>query len=87
VIDEASFGADHPRGAIRLNNLARLLQATNRLAEAEPLMWRASEIFAASLGQDHPNTRTAVGNYERLLSEMDRSEAEIEAAKRELMST
>jgi hypothetical protein len=30
--------------AIRLNNLATLLQATNRLAEAEPLMRRALTI-------------------------------------------
>ena len=30
-----------PRVAIRLNNLAHLLQATNRLSEAEPLMRRA----------------------------------------------
>ena len=30
-----------PEMAIRLNNLARLLKATNRLAEAEPLMRRA----------------------------------------------
>jgi hypothetical protein len=30
AIDEASFGNDHPNVAIRLNNLAQLLQATNR---------------------------------------------------------
>src|SRR5271166_4015395 len=30
--------------AIRLSNLAQLLQGTNRLAEAEPLMRRALEI-------------------------------------------
>ena len=34
AIDETSFGPDHPNVAIRLNNLARLLQDTNRLAEA-----------------------------------------------------
>ena len=33
-------GADHPKVAIRLNNLATLLQATNRLDEAEPIMRR-----------------------------------------------
>ncbi|MFN6353691.1 MAG: NB-ARC domain-containing protein, partial [Cyanobacteriota bacterium] len=30
AIDEASYGPDHPRVAIDLNNLAQLLQATNR---------------------------------------------------------
>ncbi len=40
-IDEKSFGPDHPNVAIDLNNLASLLQATNRLDEAEPLMRRA----------------------------------------------
>ena len=37
AIDEKSFGPDHPSVAIRLNNLAILLKATSRLAEAEPL--------------------------------------------------
>lgn len=35
AIDEASFGAEHADVARDLNNLARLLQDTNRLAEAE----------------------------------------------------
>ena len=49
-----------------LNNLAQLLQATNRLAEAEPLMRRALAIFEASLGPDHPNTVTARNNLAAL---------------------
>ena len=44
AIDEKSLGPEHPNVAIRLNNLAALLQATNRLAEAEPLMRRALAI-------------------------------------------
>ena len=32
-IAEHSFGNNHPRVATQLNNLAQLLQATNRLAE------------------------------------------------------
>jgi hypothetical protein len=39
----------------RLNNLARLLQDTNRLGEAEPVMRRALAIDEASYGQNHPN--------------------------------
>ena len=38
-----------------LNNLAQLLQATNRLAEAEPLMRRALAIDEKSFGPDHPD--------------------------------
>ncbi len=34
AIDERSYGRDHPDVAINLNNLARLLRATNRIAEA-----------------------------------------------------
>jgi hypothetical protein len=41
AIDEASRRPDHPDVAIHLNNLAALLQATNRLREAEPLVRRA----------------------------------------------
>jgi hypothetical protein len=36
TIDEAAYGPEHPNVAIRLNNLALLLQDTNCLAEAEP---------------------------------------------------
>ena len=69
AIDEQSFGAEHPKVAIRLNNLAQLLQATNRLAEAEPLMRRALAICVASLGADHPNSQTVASNYAALLGE------------------
>jgi replication-associated recombination protein RarA len=79
AIDEASYGNDHPNVARDLNNLAQLLQATNRLAEAEPLMRRALVIFWKSLGLDHPNTQTVRGNYTALLQEMGLPEAEIQA--------
>ena len=58
AIDEASYGKDHPNVATDLNNLAQLLQATNRLGEAEPLMRRALAIDEASYGKDHPNVAT-----------------------------
>ena len=79
AIDEASYGTNHPQVAIRLNNLASLLQATNRLAEAEPLMGHAFSIFWASLGSDHPNTQTVAGNYITLLQATGLSKAEIQA--------
>jgi hypothetical protein len=70
-IDEASFGADHPKVAIRLNNLAWLLQTTNHLAEAEPLMRRALLILEKSLGLDHPSTQLVQENLEALIGEME----------------
>jgi len=76
----AFFGPNHPNVAVDLNNLAQLLQDTNRLAEAEPLMRRAMVIFIQSLGVEHPNTKTVRKNYTLLLQDMGRSEAEIERA-------
>jgi hypothetical protein len=57
-----------------------LLQDTNRLAEAEPLMRRAFTIFIRSLGVDHPSTVTVQVNLTALLVAMGRSEAEARAA-------
>jgi tetratricopeptide (TPR) repeat protein len=71
-IDEASFGADHPRVATDLNNLAQLLKATNRLAEAEPLMRRALRIDEANLGTDHPRVATDLNNLAQLLQATNR---------------
>ena len=67
AIDEEGFGPDHPNVAIRLNNLAQLLQATNRLAEAEPLMRRALAIDEESFGPDHPNVAIRLNNLAQLL--------------------
>jgi tetratricopeptide (TPR) repeat protein len=72
VIDEASLGKDHPTVAIDLNNLAQLLQDTNRLGEAEPLMRRALAIDEASLGKDHPNVAIRLNNLGALLHATNR---------------
>ena len=72
-IAEASFGKDHPHVAVQLNNLAALLQATNRLAEAEPLLRRHWEIFVAftvATGHRHPHLEDTVVNYAGLLHAM-----------------
>ena len=44
-----------PNVASGLNNLAQLLQATNRLGEAEPLMRRALAIDEQTYGSEHPD--------------------------------
>ena len=59
AIDEKSYGPEHPNVAIDLNNLAQLLQDTNRLGEAEPLMKRALAIDEKSYGPEHPTVAIA----------------------------
>jgi tetratricopeptide (TPR) repeat protein len=71
-IDEASFGADHPKVAILLNNLAQLLKATNRLDKAEPLMRRALKIDEASFDTDHPKVAIRLNNLAQLLQDTNR---------------
>ena len=72
-IDEAAYGATHPRVARDLNNLAVLLRKTNRLGEAEPLVRRMVSIlkhFNDSTGHQHPHWQTALANYSGLLQAM-----------------
>ena len=77
VIDETSFGKDHPAVATRLNNLAQLLNDTNRLTEAEPLMRRALAIDEAGFGSDHPAVALDLNNLAALLKATNRlAEAE-----------
>lgn len=70
AIFEKAYGPDHPTVARDLNNLAQLLQATNRLAGAEPLARRAIEICIQSLGCEHPNTQTVFRNHLEILAEL-----------------
>jgi Tetratricopeptide repeat len=81
-IDEKSYGPEHPRVARDLNNLGQLLQATNRLVEAEPLSRRQLRIFAGfgrRTGHEHPHFHAALLNYIDLLNAMGMSEDEIQA--------
>ncbi len=55
-----------------LNNLATLLQATNRLGEAEKLMRRALAINKTSFGPDHPNVAACLNNLAQLLQATNR---------------
>jgi tetratricopeptide (TPR) repeat protein len=77
ALAEDRLGPDHPETAIGLNNLALLLQATNRLSDAEPLMRRVVSIFEVSYGEEHPKVATALNNLAQLLQATNRlSEAE-----------
>ena len=72
AIDEHAYGADHPNVATSLNNLAQLLQDTNRLGEAEPLMRRALAIDEQLYGPDHPNVASDLNNLAQLLKDTNR---------------
>ena len=54
ALAEATTLANATLVARASNELAQLLQRTNRLGEAEPLMRRALEITVATLGEQHP---------------------------------
>ncbi len=85
--DEASLGKDHPKVALRLNNLAQLYQATNRLKEAEPLMQRHLVIllqFKRRTGHPHPHLEDAINNYAGLLMQMGHSKDEVGARLKRL---
>jgi hypothetical protein len=80
-IAEASLGRDHPYVALCLNNLAQLLEATNRLAEAEPMYRRGLKILIAvtDQGYKHPNLETGISNYFGFLQAQGLSEEAIQA--------
>lgn len=66
-IDEHAYGPDHPHVAIRLNNLAVLLNETGRLLEAEPLMRRTLAIVEKAYGVRHPKVAIRLNNLAQLL--------------------
>jgi len=76
AIDGKSYGPDHPNVAVHLNNLALLLEATNRASDVDPLYRRALTIDETSYGSDHPEVAD-LNNLAGLLEATNRvSEAE-----------
>ncbi|MEB3335178.1 MAG: tetratricopeptide repeat protein [Cyanobacteriota bacterium] len=71
---EEKLGPEHPSTTAALNNLAQVLQATNHLEEAEPLMRQALEIDEVSYGPDHPNVARDLNNLAQLLDATNRLE-------------
>ena len=64
---EQQLGANHPDTLDAVCELALLLKAQGKLAEAELLFRRALEGYEQQLGAQHPNTLTAVNNLAQLL--------------------
>ncbi len=64
---------ENPNHVEFLNNQAVLLQHTNQLAEAEPLLRQVVTIWENSLGCSHHNVASAFNNLAALLKETNRN--------------
>ncbi len=62
AILEKSLGANHPRIAAPLNNLAELYVPLGRYADAEPLLKRAIAINEKTFGPNHASVATNLNN-------------------------
>jgi serine/threonine protein kinase/predicted negative regulator of RcsB-dependent stress response len=76
-VDRRVLGDDHPRVAMRLNNLAVVAQNIGDLKMAEALYRDAIRRDEQAYGEQHPETGAALGNYGLLLQREGRlAEAE-----------
>jgi len=69
-IDEAAYGPDHPKVAIRVNNLGSVLRALGDLEGARAHFERALRIDEAAYGPDHPNVAIRVNNLGNVLRDL-----------------
>ena len=74
ALAEATALANSELIALASNNLAQLLERTNRLGEAEPLMRRALEIAEITFGEQHPSVAVYLNNLASLLQDTSRIE-------------
>ena len=66
-LSRREYGDRSPKTATVFNNLASVLQATGRYAEAEPLHRQALEIRRKALGEAHPDYATSLHNLAGVL--------------------
>jgi nephrocystin-3 len=71
-IYENNFNDTHPIVAVIMNNLAQVLQATDKLKEAEPLYKRAIRIYEKNYGLDNPKIAGVLSNLASLLQANNR---------------
>ena len=74
ALAEAKVHANTRLSAVALSNLGLLLQDTNRIEEAEPLMRGALAINKASYGEKHPTVAIGLNNLAMLLQDTNRIE-------------
>jgi tetratricopeptide (TPR) repeat protein len=72
--EEAASGADHPRVAALLSNLALAVETRQDNRTAETLLRRALKIQDSALGRDHYQTATTLSNLGSLLYREQRLE-------------
>ena len=72
ALSEATALANAKLVAKASSDLAQLLQDTNRIEEAEPLMRRALEIDVTAFGEQHPTVATDLDNLATLLEATNR---------------
>ena len=72
ALAEAREFANAKLVAVASNDLAQLLQDTNRIGEAEALMRRALEIDVAAFGEQHPSVARDLKNLATLLQDTNR---------------
>jgi tetratricopeptide (TPR) repeat protein len=73
-IDEATYGPDHPTVAVRLSNLATVLQDLGHPEKAQPLLERALRIGEATHGPDHPTVAVRLSNLALVLQDLGHPE-------------
>lgn len=73
-VAEDTFGPDHPKVAISLNNIAELHIINGSYAEIEPLYKRALEISEKALGPDNPDVAISLNNLAELYYNQGRYE-------------
>ncbi|GHJ49018.1 hypothetical protein Cs7R123_63600 [Catellatospora sp. TT07R-123] len=73
-LTEATHGPDHPRVAIRLNNLAKAMRDLKRPGEAVPLAHRALAINEAIHGPDHPSVAIRLNSVAMALQDLGQSD-------------
>jgi len=71
-IDTKNLGANHPLIAIRLSNLASLLESMHWLDEVEGLYRRALSISEQSFGPEHPQVAICLSNLSEVLLKTNR---------------
>jgi eukaryotic-like serine/threonine-protein kinase len=71
-IDRQLLGADHPRVAVHLHNLAFVMENLGDVRRAEELYRDAIQRNERAYGEHHPVTATAWGNYGLLLQRLGR---------------
>ena len=73
-VAEDTFGPDHPKVAISLNNIAELHIINGSYAEIEPLYKRALEISEKAFGPNNPDVAISLNNLAELYYNQGRYE-------------